>query len=92
MIKENDRGNYDGLYHNTWDYTYIFDNKGNWIERNQSYIFIKPSDRDNFKLDFNNPYLKENTSYNSGTNSNFLSVNQIRSLIKENLDSKFKPI
>ena len=63
LIKEINRGNYDGLYHNTWDYTYIFDNKGNWIERNQSYIFIKPSDRDNFKLDFNNPYLKENKSY-----------------------------
>ena len=64
LIKEIDRGDYDGLYHNTWDYTYILDNKGNWIERNQSYIFIKPSDRDNLKLDFNNPHVIKDKSYN----------------------------
>ncbi len=45
-----------------------------------------------YKKKFKVKKFKENTSYNSGTNSNFLSVNQIRSLIKENLDSKFKPI
>ena len=45
-----------------------------------------------YKKKFKVKKFKENTSYNSGTNSNFLSVNQIRSLIKENIDSKFKPI
>jgi hypothetical protein len=64
LIKEINRGNYDGLYHNTWDYTYIFDNKGNWIERNESYTFIKPSKRDNLKLDFNNPHVVGDKSYN----------------------------
>ena len=64
LIKEINRGNYDGLYHNTWDYTYIFDNKGNWIERNESYTFIKPSKRDNLKLDFNNPHVVGDISYN----------------------------
>ena len=64
LIKEIDRGDYDGLYHNTWDYTYVFDGKGNWIEKKESYIFIKPSHRDYSKLDFNNPYVKENRTYN----------------------------
>ena len=64
LIKEIDRGDFDGLYHNTWDYTYVFDGKGNWIEKKVSYIFIKPSHRDYSKLDFNNPYVKENRTYN----------------------------
>ena len=64
LIKEIDRGDFDGLYHNTWDYTYVFDGKGNWIEKKVSYIFIKPSHRDYSKLDFNNPFIKENRTYN----------------------------
>jgi FlaA1/EpsC-like NDP-sugar epimerase len=31
-------------------------------------------------------------AYNSGTNPDFLSVNQIRDLIREHVDSKFEPI
>ena len=35
--------------------------------------------------------VKENFSYNSGSNKKFLKIIEIRKLIKENIDSKFKP-
>ena len=35
--------------------------------------------------------VKEGFSYNSATNKSFLTVNQIRSLIKRNINKKFKP-
>ena len=35
--------------------------------------------------------VKENFSYNSGSNQKFLKISEIRKLIKENIDSKFKP-
>ena len=33
----------------------------------------------------------ENTSYNSGTNSDFLTVQEIRELIKKKIDLSFTP-
>ena len=54
LIKEIDRGNYDGHYHNTWDYTYIFDNKGNWIEKKIKAVLIRHKYDNHYELDFNN--------------------------------------
>ena len=36
--------------------------------------------------------VPKNFAYNSGSNSNFLNIEEIRQLIKENLDPEFKPI
>lgn len=62
-----------------------------------NYYVIFPSK----KSEIMNPYLQKyksfnkvpiNFTYNSGTNSNFLSVEEIRQLIKLNLKSDFEPI
>ena len=37
-------------------------------------------------------HVKNNFSYSSGTNKKFLKVNELRNLIKLNIDKKFKPI
>ena len=36
--------------------------------------------------------VDNNFSYSSGMNNNFLSVDELRQLIKENIDPEFKPI
>ena len=60
-----------------------------------NYFLILPQDNE-----FIQEYLKENKflesvndnfSYNSGTNSEFLSIEEIRNLIKENINSSFEP-
>ena len=40
---------------------------------------------------YNIKKVKENFSYNSGSNKKFLNVDEIRKLIKKNIDNKFKP-
>ena len=44
-----------------------------------------------YKKYFSVKKFKENSSYNSGTNPNFLTINEIRKLIKLNIDTNFKP-
>ncbi len=60
------------------------------------YYAILPSDRKllNIYQNMNSNYtnVPEGFSYNSGTNKFFLSVEQIRSLIVENIDKQFIPI
>jgi hypothetical protein len=36
--------------------------------------------------------VKDGFSYNSGTNPDFLSIENLRFLIKEQLDSSFEPV
>jgi hypothetical protein len=40
----------------------------------------------------NGELVGEGFSYNSGTNTEFLSVEQLGTLIKENVDPNFKPM
>ena len=44
-----------------------------------------------YKKYFSVKKFKENSSYNSGTNPIFLTINEIRKLIKLNIDKNFKP-
>lgn len=59
------------------------------------FFIILPSNNLKIIRKINNIYklkkVKENFSYNSGTNKKFLKISEIRKLIKENIDSKFKP-
>lgn len=59
------------------------------------FFIILPSNNLKIIRKFNKIYklkkVKENFSYNSGSNQKFLKISEIRKLIKENIDSKFKP-
>jgi len=59
------------------------------------FFIILPSNNLKIIQKINNIYklkkVKENFSYNSGSNKKFLKISEIRKLIKENIDSKFKP-
>jgi hypothetical protein len=58
-------------------------------------LIILPSNNPKIIQKINKIYklkkVKENFSYNSGANKKFLKISEIRKLIKENIDSKFKP-
>lgn len=60
------------------------------------YYIILPSLNDpifkKYKKKYSVKKFKENMSYNSGTNSKFLNINQIRKLIKTKLVLNFKPV
>ena len=59
------------------------------------FIIVSPSSNVLEKLKGNQiTYHKvpDNFAYNSGSNSNFLNIEEIRQLIKKNLDPEFKPI
>ena len=60
------------------------------------YYSIFPSDgtlEEKYKaMGINMSRLKRGFSYNSGTNTNFLSIDELRNLIKLNVDSNFEPI
>ena len=49
-------------------------------------------DLDKYCLENNVKKVNQGFCYNSGTNKNFLNVEQIRSLIKEHVDSNFEPL
>ena len=61
----------------------------------EKYFAILPPDGKLLKKykekNINFEMFKENTSYNSGTNSDFLRIDEIRKLIKENIDPNFNP-
>ena len=60
------------------------------------YYLILPTEKDisykKYAQYKNHKKVEENFSYNSGNNSKFLSVNELRELIKINIDKNFKPI
>jgi len=60
-----------------------------------NYFAILPSKHDDIKkyerLGVNPKYIKNEFEYSSATNENFLNVDQIRILIKNNIDINFKP-
>ena len=59
------------------------------------YYLILPNEKDisyeKYAQYKNHKKVEENFSYNSGKNSKFLSVNELRELIKINIDKNFKP-
>ena len=69
-------------YKNTYDlkkYYMILSNGSNVIE------MLKEK-----KINFEK--VPDYFAYNSGTNSHFLSINELRNLIKQNIEPNFKPI
>ena len=49
-------------------------------------------DVDKYCSEINAKRVEEGFCYNSGTNEDFLSVTEIRDLIKEHVDPEFKPL
>jgi len=67
----------------------------NTIDIGKYFIILPKVDKktiNKYKKKFKIKKFKENTSYNSGTNSSFLNIKQIRDLIKTKIDSKFIPV
>ena len=66
-----------------------------FILKDRGVVYINGEDVKNFLQniltnDINK--VDNNFSYSSGMNNNFLSVDELRQLIKENIDPEFKPI
>ena len=60
------------------------------------YFLIVPPNWDQAKIELlykqKTKRIRPGSSYNSGESTNFLSVEELRKLIKENLESDFAPI
>lgn len=64
----------------------------NTIEFDNNFAILPPgSDKQKFFKHFKGKKVEAGFKYNSGTNTDWLSVNEIRTLIKTYVDPKFKP-
>ena len=66
----------------------------NTIDIGKYYIILPSSNKkliNKISQKFKVKKFPKNTSYNSGTNKKFLSIFELRKMIKENIDKNFSP-
>ena len=67
----------------------------NTLDLGKYYAILPSEDKIKYLYDKNNVTYKKvnhNFEYNSGTNKDFVDINQIRELIINNVDKNFRPV